>query len=583
MATPAAVVFRGARVFDGFRLIPGAEVLVVGDTIAEVAATVEQPAGAEVVDASGCTLLPGLIDCHTHTWGPDHLKQALVFGVTTELDMFTDPDFAASMRAEQAGARPPDRADLLSAGLCATAPGGHGTQYGIPVPALTEFGEADAFVQARLAEGSDYIKIIRESGNLFGRPIPSLDRRTAAAVIDAARRRDKLSLVHVMTLEHARESLEDRASGLAHLFVDMPLDEATLDAALTGAAFVVPTLTVLETACGTASGRSLAEDPNVRPYLTGADRIQLCSTFGPVQLPPGTRLGHASEAVTRLASAGVPVLVGSDAPNPGTLHGASVHRELELLVEAGMAPEAALSGATGAAARCFRLLDRGVIAAGKAADLVLVSGDPTQDILATRDIRQVWKAGVRFDRESYAAALESAVDGPSSQPPVGAEEGLLSDFDDGTLSARFGCGWTTTTDRMAGGSSVAETSVVEPGAAGSRAALSVSGEVREGFAFPWAGAMAWLGKAPMASADLSPKREVSFWCRGEPRELTVAVMVQGIPRPIPVPFECRSEWTRHSFALSDFAGADGSELIALLFWASAYGPFEFELDEVRFD
>ncbi len=87
--------------------------------------------------------------------------------------------------------------------------------------------------------------------------------------------------------------------------------------------------------------------------------------------------------------------------------GASIHRELELLVQAGLSPTAALRAATSVPARVFGLEDRGRIAPGLRADLLLVEGDPTVDILATRNIIAIWKHGEQFDREVYRRALDA--------------------------------------------------------------------------------------------------------------------------------------------------------------------------------
>lgn len=103
-------------------------------------------------------------------------------------------------------------------------------------------------------------------------------------------------------------------------------------------------------------------------------------------------------------------------PNPGTSHGASVHRERELLVRSGLTPQEALAAATSVPASAFRLDDRGVIAPGKRADLVLVKGDPTRDIMATRDIVSVWKLGVEDDRASYRASVEKAKEEAAKAP-----------------------------------------------------------------------------------------------------------------------------------------------------------------------
>jgi hypothetical protein len=114
----------------------------------------------------------------------------------------------------------------------------------------------------------------------------------------------------------------------------------------------------------------------------------------------GLRYEHARDTVTKFHQAGVPVLAGTEA-NSGTgvpaspRHGESMHHELELLVAAGLSPAEALRGATAAVAEIFGLRDRGVIAPGKRADLLLVDGDPTVDITATRNISAVWIAGER--------------------------------------------------------------------------------------------------------------------------------------------------------------------------------------------
>jgi imidazolonepropionase-like amidohydrolase len=106
----------------------------------------------------------------------------------------------------------------------------------------------------------------------------------------------------------------------------------------------------------------------------------------------------AVQNVKAVSAAGVTILAGTDGPLPPTEPGKSLHRELELLVEAGLTPLQALAAATSAPARAFGLPDRGRIAPGLRADLVLVDGDPTVDITATRRIVAVWKRGVALER-----------------------------------------------------------------------------------------------------------------------------------------------------------------------------------------
>jgi len=117
---------------------------------------------------------------------------------------------------------------------------------------------------------------------------------------------------------------------------------------------------------------------------------------------PAVRLDykHAKSTVATFRRAGVVILAGTDSNDDLTApcqiaHGESLHEELERMVDAGLAPAEALRGATSLAADTFGLTDRGVIAPGRRADLVLVDGDPTQDISATRNIRGVWIGGCR--------------------------------------------------------------------------------------------------------------------------------------------------------------------------------------------
>ena len=119
---PAArdFVIRDVRLFDGERVVAKTNVHVRDGIIVSVGDTA--PSGVESIPGDGRTLLPGLIDAHAHAFG-DALERALVFGVTTELDMFTDHRFAATMRAQQQNADGAlRRADLFSAGTLVTAP-----------------------------------------------------------------------------------------------------------------------------------------------------------------------------------------------------------------------------------------------------------------------------------------------------------------------------------------------------------------------------------------------------------------------------------------------------------------------------
>ncbi|HEV7596280.1 MAG TPA: CIA30 family protein [Gemmatimonadaceae bacterium] len=568
-ATPT--LFHHVSVFDGMKSIGVRDVLVAEGKIAAIAPTIAAPRGALIVEGAGSTLLPGLIDAHTHVFG-DALEQALVFGVTTELDMFTDWRFAANLRSEQKGGNVASRADLYSAGTLATSPGGHGTEYGLKIPTIDSPDSAQSWVDARVREGSDYIKIVYDDGSTYGMHIPTISRETLTALIRAAHRRGKLAVVHIGSLADAHTAIDAGADGLAHLFVDRDPDAGFGASVAAHHVFVVPTLTVLRSVTGVSGAGDLAADPRFALYLSASGRGTIGGAF-----PKGRATmtyAAAEDAVRQLKASGVPILAGTDSPNPGTAHGIALHRELELLVQAGLTPIEALAAATSTPARVFSLADRGRIAVGKRADLLLVLGDPTADITATRAIKGVWKGGVAFNRVPVPAPIS---------PIGGVLPGMISNFDDGTTKSSSGTGWVVSTDQLAGGTSTATMKVVDGGAANTAKALESSGDVAPGLPFAWAGVMYMPGAQPMQAANLSAAKALHFWTKGDGETYHVMFFAESHGRmPLTVDFVAGPEWKEYVFPFAAFGGIDGHDVMGIAFTA---GPspraFRFRIDEVR--
>ncbi|WP_275294642.1 amidohydrolase family protein [Amycolatopsis sp. La24] len=382
----------GAHVFDGEDSLGTVDVEVADGRIASVGGT--RPEGVDLIDGAGATLLPGLIDAHTHT-DEQSLRQALTFGVTTEFDMLSMPQQMIPVRRKVAASN--NLADVLSPSIGLTPTGGHPQQLrkgDPPWPTATRPHEVAAFVEARIAEGADYLKVLVEDGQLFGSGnLPRLTPELVEATVRESHSRGRMVLAHAMTVETAGQVVDAGVDGLSHLFFDRPHTAELIDKIAAAGVFVIPTLTVIASITGEPAGRRLAEDRRVLPKLTPE---WLENLSGAMATSPREHFGYAVETLAALKNAGVDILAGTDAAHlgaPGTAHGASLHDELRLLTTAGFTPTEALRAATSVPARRFGLPDRGHIKPGLRADLVLVDGDPTVTIGDTLSIRRVWRNG----------------------------------------------------------------------------------------------------------------------------------------------------------------------------------------------
>ena len=550
-----------ATVFDGEAFRPHQDVWVEDGRIRRVGGRLKLPDDLPLLDGRGHTLLPGLIDGHVHTFGGT-LGDALRFGVTTVLDQFTDPAVAAGAHAARDTVAPTRDADLFSAGMLATAPGGHGMQFGLPVEPLTRPEDAAAWVRARKDEGSDWIKIVSEDGSAYGGEIPTLGRETIAALIAAAHAEGLLAVVHVSTLERALEAVSLGTDGLVHVWHDEVISEADARRVAEAEVFVVPTLSVIVSMFGDSTGARVLEEAE-GPLISPMQR-QTLGDGSRVRAGPDGDV--ALENVRRLHAAGVRLVAGTDAPNPGTAAGISMHAELRLLARAGLASAEVLAAATSTAADAFEIPGRGRIAEGYIADLLLVKGEVVDDVSATADIVTIWKDGHEVAREPTPAASVEMMRAPDAT--------IISDFEDG-IGAGFGAGWQVTTDELRGGASSAELSA-------ENGALLVRGEILAGYPFPWAGAVWYPGAMPMQPVDFSDRSVIRFRARGDGRRYSAMLLGAGNAANVPatVAFAAPAEWTLIEIPLDSFPTAEPSIIAGLAFVAQGPpGAFAFELDD----
>jgi imidazolonepropionase-like amidohydrolase len=372
----AATAITNIRVFDGDRLGEPATVVVEGAMIS-ARTQAEAAQDAEVVDGGGGTLLPGLIDTHVHVDRAAQLEVSASWGVTTLLDM-GNKDRASLAALAQGQGQP----TVKSAGNPASAPGSvFVRKMGFaPSTAVTGPGDAARFVTERAAEGSDWIKILVEDPRIPG--TRALDAETVAALVAAARDAGLMTVAHVVSADTMMTALRAGADVVTHTALTSDLGPGAEALLAARPAVIIPTLTMMQGVVQAIGGKLAMRA--LAPFV------------------PAVRLNyrHATATVAAFQRAGAVILAGTDSNDDPAApyqvaHGQSLHEELERLVAAGLTPAAALRGATSLAASTFGLSDRGVIAPGRRADLVLVDGDPTRDISATRSIRGVWIGGRR--------------------------------------------------------------------------------------------------------------------------------------------------------------------------------------------
>ena len=576
------IYFSNVDVFDGERKIAATNVLIADGKIEGVGDDLTMPEGAEQIDGTGKTLLPGLIDCHTHVWSEDSLQQAAIFGVTTELDMMSVADVARDFRLAQAEGNANHRADFFSAGGAVTVKKGHGTQFGFPVPTLDKSADAGKFVADRVREGSDYIKIILEDGSAYGMTLPTLSDEMVELAVKAAHEHDKLAVAHISTKNFAKVAFESDVDGLVHLFADEPASDELVELAKSKGAFIAPTACVVSNSVGTNYSKWIINDERVRALLNNENLSNLARQY---PRRPGLKGGWDVLKANILAfhQAGVPILAGTDAPNPGTVHGASMHQELRMLVDAGLSNTDALAAATSTPALHFKLKDRGRIAAGLRADVFLVDGDPTIDIKKTGAIVGVWKAGHPIDRETRIKSVQEEKD-RANNPVVAEVDKMISNFDEGEkVTASFGSGWSGSTDVMMGGNSTVEIKVVKGGASDTASSLKISGKTRSKQP-AFSGIMFSPGEAAMRAGDISAYQGISFWAKGNGEDCQLMLFFQkrGF-LPSAKQFSATKEWKKYDFKIKDFDGCDGTDVLGIWFGKSTPGKFSFQIDEVQLD
>jgi imidazolonepropionase-like amidohydrolase len=381
-------IFEGATVIvgDGSAPLQNAAFIVEGDRFGAIgrAGQLQAPAGASRVNLAGKTVMPGIIDTHTHLADSrealvDQLQRKAYYGAVLVVSLGSDPgDVAFQVRNETI----PHAARLLTAGRGITTPepGRSDVPYWV-----TTADEARKAVQELAARKVDLVKIwVDDRGGKYKKMTPEL----YGAVIDEAHTHRLRVTAHINALADAKGLLRAGVDAFAHSVQDRDVDEEFMALMKERPhVVVVPNL----------PGRGVATDVSWLRDTVPADQLAKMQAAAP---NPASQAAFGIQArnLAKLNAAGVRIAFGTD----GNIIW-SHHIEMEDMVAAGMTPHQVIVAATRNSADLLRLQDHGTVSAGAVADFLVLDGNPVDDITNTRKIAAVYLRGTEMDRASVRA------------------------------------------------------------------------------------------------------------------------------------------------------------------------------------
>lgn len=414
-----ALLLQDVTLIDGHGQAPRehADVLIRGDSIAQIGQNLDTN-GVQVMRLSGKTVMPALISAHVHVgtlqgtendgrfFTPEnvtrHLKKYQEYGILQVLVMGTDrPVLFTSGLADSSVRGLAPGARLHSAGFgFGVAGGAPPAAFGMDLvmrPATKEEADRQVDSLARLS-----VKTIKMWVDNAGPGKPKMDRAVYHTLIDAAHRNSMKAAAHLYFIADARQLVEDGIDIIAHSIRDQEIDDTLVADIKRKNVIYIPTLALDKFAYAYGDTPSWLSDPFFKASLEpGAYEFITSQTYkdnirNNANYPEKARaLANALKNVYKLHKAGVLIALGTDSgASPARAQGFSEHLELELLVEAGFTPLEAITAGTLNAAKALRVADDfGTVEPGKKADLLVLNGNPAQDIRSTQNIYRVFKAG----------------------------------------------------------------------------------------------------------------------------------------------------------------------------------------------
>ena len=370
--------------------------------------SMKAPAGVNVIDAAGRTISAGLFDMHTHMRASavggesaDWLKNAQAYlycGVTSVVELSSQGEMFEPLRRLTPGPH-------MQIASRMSPPGGHGIEGGrgevFTLEVLTP-RQAVAAVKSVLPYKPDVIKVFTDGWRYGNAPdMTSMEEATLKALVDEAHKNGIPVVTHTVTLDKAKIAARAGVDALIHGIGDSRVDAEFITLMRQSGTVYTPTLSVYRI-------DRAGSDPILEALL---DSKTIESLNAPARAPSATlqrRWKNLTGNVEALYKAGVPIGVGTDAGMPGTYHGWATLKEMQLLTSAGMSPADVLKGATEVAARVLHVdKERGSLAEGKLADLVLFDADPAENIANVTRIWKVFYDGKEVDRPALSNAIHA--------------------------------------------------------------------------------------------------------------------------------------------------------------------------------
>ena len=355
---PSATIIKNVNLFDGENYFKNVNVVFHNGTILEISEKIKERKDAIIIDGTNKTILPPLLDAHVHVWFPAHLQEALKAGIFGVLDMHTSDEGLKWLKLYNDST---GYAHYYSSGPGATVKGGHGTQFGIPVPMIGDSLTPEKFVNDRVKNNADYIKILRE-------PLrTTITFKQTEQIIKTAHENSKLAVAHVSRLNDALVLSRQGVDGFVHIWFDKSIAKEQLDSMKMRKNFIVPTLSVTEKAL------ALSKTQGWSQYVLTFDKVL--------------------EETKKAYDAGISILAGTDAPNFELNYGDALYDEMLLLSKAGLTNIEVLKSATSNIYKSFMLKEFGKLEKGKSASFIIVDGSPMEKIEEIKNKKTIIQKG----------------------------------------------------------------------------------------------------------------------------------------------------------------------------------------------